>query len=605
MSSSNARKVIKWPSFTDGSSSKWPGSPYQQADDSSTAESWMRKIGQIIASVMEYQNPEAYKMDGWPKGYAVYMLSRPDSIRGDYYLYGGPKKYRSAAEFQEHAIWLYFAGKPPQYDKKILFQTSMKRSRDTKQQLITEHVRVPERKTDQEKEMVSSKVETKEKPPSTKKVSFKITEFMPSSPSPTPKPKARELSVEPTISLVSPMKHPRSKSVDMEDDAPLTNSVRLLAISEVGGPEPILLPSRPQLNRHSRRYRIGELVWCAVDPPLCGESGNAVIDQWPGVIESNRVKKTVTEKGVEEEVLYEIKLLAMDDSLVLPQAMLNPYRALITRSELIEELQAIQFSVDHDLPRELYHFRQNVKNRSSQHQEKAVAKPDDLFLQASGTFSFALQIAGRLALLWSFAQPHVKNYAVDEHYTSFSAFWWGSELIYIGDMVVLAFPRSLLAQHPAASGLYWHDGSEDGCVLFQIKGISAEDRRGILTGYLYEPVKLLSSTPPDSKETLPEQPPPFGYMWKRLLPLSFQARLDIQNVVCRYYEGDFTPTIGLTQINVNNVSVLRGLSPGSQYMGTNPLEFHSGRGEMLRRSTDVAIEDLKDYWNSPPAISDS
>ncbi|KAG9057855.1 hypothetical protein FS842_003617 [Serendipita sp. 407] len=556
-------------------------------------ENWSGdRINSGIPILTQSEDPGEYEMDGWPRGYAVFVLLRNDGPRGDHYLFGGPKKYRSAAEFQKHAIWLYFAGRPPQYDEKILLKSSMKQSQINHPLAGTQTVLNFERLVGQEKG-APTEMQLVESSPSIKKVTFQFTNPPTSSPSPTPKSRNRELSREPSTSLVSPLKLPRGNSIDTEESM---THVRLLTISWDDGPKELILPSRQQLNRPSRRYRIGELVWCAVEPPLAGESQDAIIDQWPGIVKSNRVKKSVTDHGVEEEVLYEVKLLALSDALVVPQTMLNPFRSLTSRHELIEVLQAFRPQQEYNPSRELYHFQQNVKYRSSEHQEKTATNPADPFRQASETYSLALQIAGRLVLYWGFAEPHINSAS---SYLSFSAFWWGSELVYIDEMVVLVFTRSQLAQHPAISGLYSYEDSEDGCVLLQIKTIKVENRRGILVGYLYEPVKLLSSTPPDPDDTLPEQPAPSGYMWKRLLPSSARASLDIQCVVCRYYEDEFPPTIGPTQLNVNHCSVLRALSPGSQFVGMSPTEFVPMRAEMIRKSSKIALEDLREYWGLP------
>jgi hypothetical protein len=52
--------IIKWPPFTDGDPAKWPPeTPFcERMDNSPTAELWKKKIGQFIATVLQYRGQE-------------------------------------------------------------------------------------------------------------------------------------------------------------------------------------------------------------------------------------------------------------------------------------------------------------------------------------------------------------------------------------------------------------------------------------------------------------------------------------------------------------------------------------------------------------------
>lgn len=367
-------------------------------------------------------------------------------------------------------------------------------------------------------------------------------------------------------------------------------------------------PSREQINRPSRQYRQGELVWCIIDPPLLGDDSGAVIDQWPGIIAANRVKKNIKSKDmIEEEELYQVILLALTDSFVLPHSGLSPYRSYTPKSSLIALLQSFPPPSISNLPKQLYHFHRHLSYHSTQHRDEIVNVPKDPFLEAWGPYSLALQTAARLAMTWGFAYPHESKPGGQEldDVPRFSGLWWGSELLLIDEMAMLICDREQLARHTSLRHLIsTEDGDNERAILLQIRRIEAQPSeygpvggRGVLVGMLYELVPVLSNISLDSAQSMPKQPAPFGTMWKRVLPLEYEVQVDVEYLEGRYYDSLSGPALNSQEVDPKVILALQALAPGYMRVGSNiPVIYQNTRGEMCRFAEEKAHDDLEDYW---------
>ncbi|PVF99875.1 hypothetical protein CPB86DRAFT_730547 [Serendipita vermifera] len=565
--------VIKWPPFSDGAPNKWPTETVwcKRADDSATAEGWKKKIGQVIAKVLKYKEPEKYYIRDWPPGYAVFATRRGNSIRYDHYLCGGPIKFRSPQEFQAHAIWLYFSGKPPKEVEAFSFKIPV---RDGGQKSERGEKLIQERREQQQETTVkqTASILSASNPSVKSNATKKRVSFNP----PSPPLEARK-------STPSPLH---------------------LTVKRIPGRTYRPVPSRDMMNHMRCCYRIGELVWCVIEPPLVGDDAWAIIDQWPGLIESHRVKNYGTNtEDQRQEVWYQVKLMALTDTFVLPQSKVTPYKAFNPSPQLLELMQMLPPLDVSDLPQTLYHFRHNVKYITIQTRESDTSEPSDAFLDASGPYSLAIQTAARLSFGWGFAHPRVDDKDQID-FTEFSALWWGAELIYVGEIVTLVCNRSHLTKHKSVLGLIesQEGDQEQGIQLLierievvSINGKSGQNRANLI-GTLYElvPTPKGGQTPGSNIS----QSPPHGMAWKRLLPEDYEATVDVHYVTCRYYEDLGELAISKADIEPVVLAVLQGNAPGYFHGGPVPCIYSNKRSEMVRKANTSGKGDMQDFWGS-------
>jgi hypothetical protein len=516
----------------------------------------------------------------WPPGYAVFATRRGDSIRSDHYLCGesflflpstnidefsgGPKKYRSAQEFQSHAIYLYFSGKPPREVEAAAIKTI---SHGQGKRSFQHKIDLQREATAKQPTGILSNTKAPTKSNNNKKrVSFHT--------------------------FSSPLE-PRK----------VANSTPRLTVSLTTGQVYRPVPSRDMLNRPKCRYRIGELVWCSIEPPLRGDDVWAIIDQWPGIVESYRTRKNVvTSEDIKEEIVYQVKLLALTDTFVLSQSKVTPYKAFSPSPQLLELMQTLPPLDVSNLPRTLYHFHHKVDYFAVQSLETDASEPNDSFLDASGPYSLAIQIAARLAFRWGFAHPRVEDRDQTD-FTEFSALWWGAELIYVEEMVTLVCNRSQLAKHKSMIGLIEarQDDHEQGVQLLieRIEVLSTTENSGRkrtnAIGTLYEAVPSTTEAPTKGS---PVQSPPPGMVWKRILPNGYEATVDVHYITCRYYEQFDELAINPPDMDNVVLAVLQGNAPGYFHAGAVPSIYSDKRSDMVRLANSEGRVDLREYWGN-------
>lgn len=347
-----------------------------------------------------------------------------------------------------------------------------------------------------------------------------------------------------------------------------------------------------------------------MEPNLLDKDTVVSIDQWPGIIEAYRVKKTVlSEDAITEDELYQVKLLAIKDVFLVPGSRITPYKGFKPLPAVIRLIQALPAPLTPKIPSQLYHFHQNVPYLLVQHREDDEEPPENPFLQATAAYAVALQNAARLALTWGFVHPQIQesDSADWDRRTDmdFTGIWWGAELLYVGEMALLIPSRAHLAQHPITAVYVQHnEGDEERAVVLQIKYLEARSTpkeplqsRALAIGILYELAPLLSDTPPDPVSTMPKQTAPLGMMWKRMLPPELEVCVDIKLLAGRYYDDvGALPSAEDGQGLVTAATALQGLTHGKYGPGTAPTSYHNTRGQMCRAAKKESILDLEQYW---------
>lgn len=199
-------------------------------------------------------------------------------------------------------------------------------------------------------------------------------------------------------------------------------------VKQVQGPKQSMLRERNADLRsayaegiHVRKwFRDGELVWCALCPPIPGLSGdNDAIAFWPGIVEEARMKAEAIRYPLHSEntpidgakpdegskatqdangsnaedvqvpwtviqtLSYKMKLLGIPYSYYIPADQVLPYQAHAPSDELIQAI--------HRVPLE----QMNTDTDSFRPTDKST------FVEAAAAYALAVQIAANLAGYWA------------------------------------------------------------------------------------------------------------------------------------------------------------------------------------------------------------
>lgn len=207
--------------------------------------------------------------------------------------------------------------------------------------------------------------------------------------------------------------------------------------------------------RASRRFRVGELVWCALSPPIHGDHVDECIEFWPGLVNEVRLKTDVLPHSpgsawnVVQSTVYKVKLLGITHSYVLPEVAALPYQAYGASTELIERLRLSgnpallqdrqQLSDFHPIPVGI----------------EVQSGPQAQFVDAATPFALAIQIAAHLVRMWTPTDewkfhgevPTAATSAsapstTEVHETRYQGLWWGAERIWVDELVRLQPARA-------------------------------------------------------------------------------------------------------------------------------------------------------------------
>lgn len=208
--------------------------------------------------------------------------------------------------------------------------------------------------------------------------------------------------------------------------------------------------------RASRRFRVGEVVWCTLSPPIQGEHKDEWLAFWPGFVNETRLKSDVlphisgSEWHVVQSTVYKVKLLALKHSFVMPEVAALPYQAYAPSMELIERLRLSGHPA-------LLQDRQRLSDfRPIPVGVEAESGPQARFADASTPFALAIQIAAHLVRMWTptdewkflgdvpsaAASVSAGSVATELQETCHQGLWWGAERIWADELVRIKSARS-------------------------------------------------------------------------------------------------------------------------------------------------------------------
>ncbi|KAF9006127.1 hypothetical protein BDQ17DRAFT_1389700 [Cyathus striatus] len=458
---------------SDGSASTWPTNTtrvidheghvnFMQVQDlmSYSAVRWRITIAKAIAVEMRMPEGPSYVLRDWPDGYRMFDHNKGpvDNPRHDIYLFGSPKKFRSVNEFIPHAIWLY---------------------RDYKRTPAACQCKYCAKKT--QKEVTST-----------------LSIFRSTSISSSPIPSANKARVvrEKNISLHSNRERQRDQKVYASVQKalkPVNQTLSLKPSSHVLK-QPMVAERNADIRAVTARtsmplkrwYREGELVFCAIKPPIVGPSPDVVINVWPGIVEETKLK---TMPGPRDDKflpisstvnMYKVLLLAVSHSLVVSDDEVLPYQAYSMPEGLIQALSAQELDLN----------REKMKGFNPRPGDSG---PSPNFVDASSPFVVAMHIGVELSKFFSLLDEYEFKYAVshpprahippplsatslqsaivaagrhnaqigtaststievdiprmpeERSSTRFQGLWWGAERIWADDFVRLKVSRIALA----------------------------------------------------------------------------------------------------------------------------------------------------------------
>ncbi|KAI0083928.1 hypothetical protein BDY19DRAFT_974809 [Irpex rosettiformis] len=408
----------EWVDFprTDGDQSTWPTNTtriinggevnfFRPVDiDESLGIMWRKVLGIKVADALGFPAGKAYVLRSFPDGYQLFdhNKGKVDSPRHDPYLYGstrlGKNRFRSVNEFVPHAMWL------AKNDPTIICECKYCSKKKTQTEISQSYGL------------------------STKRESASVS---------TPPPRQR------TRTAPYPTSAPKPAAPYAAVRRPLRNAKQSASATPASTrfPSPLPPPKQTQAQEKSndiynaltnrdvqriRYFRKGELVWCALDPPILGPRGEEdSINFWPGLIDvvttkpiplnkpdveedsgdaaesasqSDRRPKAKVTWSVKQVTSYRIKLLALAKNYHLSDEDVLPYLSYAPSESLLESLRA-------SLPQAL----QTEKSQGLAYNTDIVSdydpledsNPVDRFNDAITPYTLAIQIASHIATYWS------------------------------------------------------------------------------------------------------------------------------------------------------------------------------------------------------------
>ncbi|KAF5383714.1 hypothetical protein D9615_003660 [Tricholomella constricta] len=382
---------------SDGDPSSWPKNTTRIVDDAGEIN-WMKpmdidqphslrwRLGAAkgIAIASNLPLGPTYMLRNWPAGYKFFDHQKgPDSApRHDLYLYGPPpqRRYRSINEFIPHAIWLY---------------------QDATMNPANCQCKYCQKKP--QKEVTASL------PPGILRTTLST---------PTPS-RSRPKRPKSTREMIP--KGPRDKVYAAVQRRPIpvpskSSHVHHKATMLVERNSDLRAVSSKTSMKLRRWFRTGELLWCALDPPIKGP-GNVAIEFWPGLVDEVKLKtapiprhttsstRPPLENGNDEDLViddstdtipwsvrqstqYRMQLLAVNHSYLVSDDQVLPYQAHVPPNDLILALKAFpteRLNFDREV---LLHFNPCPKGENP------------TFDDAVAPYAMAVQIGSTLSAYW-------------------------------------------------------------------------------------------------------------------------------------------------------------------------------------------------------------
>ncbi|CAE6489295.1 unnamed protein product [Rhizoctonia solani] len=544
-------QMLKWPR-TDGDTSRRPAGVsftkevdnqgnvnyYRLVRDTEEASvTWRREIGTYLAEEMKLPKGKVYWMNGWPEGYAFYDHQKGPvaNPRHDLYLCGSiiTPRFRSKNEFKPHAKWLMTDPTLNTRNCGCKYCTKTKSQVEVNQ---TQGLRGLQR------------------PP----------EHHLRGTNPTPG---------------EHMTHARRRVVREQQQA---KQDKPKATSK---PEQTLtaLPERLRDLNSGRSFRTYELVWVALASPI-PVTADAAIEFWPAVIlaystknEPTPHKPGETDYEVVAHFTFNVRFLGVNHQVTVAADRLLPQLGYIPSQSLLDAVKECQpnrpvnpefsdYTYFNPLPE--YDSLLELSPGSYTHED------------ALPSFTLALHIVACLTPVWC----TTNSYSSEE---LFQGLWWGSERIWLDDLVRLRPSREDLDPEDKMGLLPPSSPDALNRALFlrlTYIVVDQDDPKGTnlcIGGDLYElaqgetqppqhppksffgpPTGLLippsnamntfaeggSSSPlgatvgPSLAESsIPMLPPPPGFNFRRLLPAGNEMVLDVGAIAGRYYPNILQP----------------------------------------------------------------
>ena len=216
---------------------------------------------------------------------------------------------------------------------------------------------------------------------------------------------------------------------------------------------------------NGKAYRKGEVVWASINPPIIGSSASEMIIFWPAVISGRHLKIEHSYAGDRVEIhMYDIRYFPNAQNHVLPEASILPLQAYRVPSALSGSLSHFRPPPNAEYEASMEKWKGfRVLSQSAYDAECDRTPPS--FQDAAPAYILAVRLSDHITQLYrpdlewnkdtSPFQPASRStrpsgIALAEN-TSKSPFaeqrlyqgmWWGTERIWMGDVVRLKPERS-------------------------------------------------------------------------------------------------------------------------------------------------------------------
>ena len=268
--------------------------------------------------------------------------------------------------------------------------------------------------------------------------------------------------------------------------------------------------------RCSRRFRIGEVVWCQIEPPfISSDNADLVIDFWPSIVRETRTHITIPggrsdsnirDYGAQQSTRYKLQLLGVLHCCVMPESELLPYLGYISPEHLLLHAQQqappsnvtspelYELSDFYPLAESTFVSDPPIPNAPQDYQPPKFVSAT--FERALVSWALAIQVAAQIAGDWTFSDeydiklrftelatppplsastsqaplpPRLEPKPVTEQ--RYQGIWWGGERIWESELVRLQTSRSSVN---IAELLPASPGAEDRTVFALVNGMFIE-----------------------------------------------------------------------------------------------------------------------------------
>ncbi|EJU03793.1 hypothetical protein DACRYDRAFT_115111 [Dacryopinax primogenitus] len=375
--------------------------------------------------------------------------------------------------------------------------------------------------------------------------------------------------------------------------------------------EPPGLSALSELRDHPP-YRIGELVWAHVRPPMRADTGET-IDCWPGVIVDIAIRPLRTEAGMDRQQALKLKLLGTVHYSTVEALDALPYHAYQIPMNLHQFLGTsrppnLANDASFDKLSDVKIYRDTAIN----HEPRQAT-----FDSSWPAFLKGLVMTWRIADLWTLVRTAGGDPATTSHRSksettsstvqpqdTWDTIWWGAESIWVGDLVRLQ--GKSLEGNPLLPLL--SQGAETRTLFFKITKIHTCKPTSIsdiwLSGTLYETVPEDETGDDAQNEYAKKEPghgddgsslndlvpmgslpePPLGFRFNPVLGARSTVTIPLRSIAGRYYAHlVFSPVLtflrSTARVKPSQLLALSGYAPGDSWPEVRP-NTHQDRKQL-------------------------